>query len=342
VTNADAYAVYRSTKATEDFSLQGETKGTVYIDTRVNNGTIYYYSIKTLAAAGPSDFSSIASGFAQIPQVLGIPQNIFLNAENRAVNIIWDPVSGADAYNIYRFDPTKDAFALIGRSRDHGFRDNTITTVGATWFYAVTAIKGTEESAASASASIFISAPRAQETTLTTLSPVTGLQASQGNYADRIELRWQAVKAALQYQVFLFDMKTESFKSLAFTTNPSYTHRNPTDELCYYAVVPIAGDIKGPAKEFFSGYTRANAQRFSAQRPRQQGFADDRYRSRFQKDPQTRIQESARLFQGDQFFTDSNTFFNNFVPKDFFKIDEAAFFAIDPNFFKVPDNFFMN
>jgi len=158
VLNVEGYIVHRSESNTGPFREIARVEGTVFLDQRADQGKMYFYTIKSFGPNGESEFSPIANGFVQVPQVLGIPQNVQVRVVGANVQLLWSPVESATSYNIYRFDDALEKFRLIGSSRDQGFQDTSAQKPGQYW-YVVSAVRGQEESAASQSVSATVSSP---------------------------------------------------------------------------------------------------------------------------------------------------------------------------------------
>lgn len=158
VLNVEGYIVFRGESANGPFREVARVEGVTFLDQRVEPGKMFFYTVKSFGASGESDFSPIANGFLQVPQVVGIPQNVSIRSAGNAVQILWSPVEGATGYNIYRFDDAAEKFRQIGFSRDQGFQDTSLQNAGQYW-YVVSAVRDREESAASQSVSVTFTPP---------------------------------------------------------------------------------------------------------------------------------------------------------------------------------------
>lgn len=327
---AASYQVFRSEAADGRYTLVGEVRGTTYLDRNVRPATLYYYSVKTLTEAGESPLSPVAQGFLQQVPGLGIPQNLRVTVSGTNVRLVWNPVSGAETYQIYRFDEAAGQFALVGRSRDPGWADSSLAARAATYYYLVTAAAGGQESANSntVTAVTTVEVPRR-------LAMPRNARASQGRFADRVEVTWTPVTGAQAYEVVRYNSATRRWEVLGNPTEPRFVDTRPARGLQYYGVAARAGAVVSPRADYLMGFTSASPHRSTEKR-----FADNSYFGQFNGEAARSGREE--WFRGDQFFSDSKTFFDNFVPQDFFFVDTAKFFEVDPNFFKVEENFFDN
>ncbi len=373
VLNVEGYIVFRGESASGPFREVARVEGTTFLDQRVDPGKIFFYTVKSFGAAGESDFSPIANGFLQVPQVVGIPQNVAIRSVGNAVQILWSPVEGATGYNIYRFDDAAEKFRLIGTSRDQGFQDASLQKAGQYW-YVVSALRDREESAASQSVSIsFVppvvvappqpttpqpqpaqprpapsqpqpspnqplpppSQPQPAQTPqiVTNLASPRNIRASQGRFSDRIEITWQPVSGAQQYRVEVLEPRQTRYRVLGTTSEPRYVFNTSNTNPHYFAIVPLAGQIEGPRVDYVMGFASRQVRRSTTR------FADQNYRAQYQQPAEERFNRAQQFFQNDQFFTNSEKFFDNFVPADFFFVDVEKFFAVDESFFDTEDFF---
>ncbi len=376
VQNSLGYVVSRSNKQTGPFAELGKTQGVVYIDKAVKADTMYYYSIKSIGIGGQSDFGPVANGFLQIAALPGVPQNILSQVVGTRVRLLWDTVNSIDSYNVYRWNDGQEKFQLIGASKDNGFEDASLPTDKEhSYWYAVTALKAGKESIASSSLGVLVKpvvattsstsssttssiarttattstvrqtrASTSSSTTSSTVRPVVqtvtlravrGARASIGSFTDRIVVSWQALSGADSYEVLLYNQTDTSYRSLATLERNSFVHRNPGNNPVFYAVRALAGGRKGPLVNFIVGrvkQARSTEKTFT--------YNDGVYFEQANEDPERRFDRQKGTFTNDSFFTDSDKFFDNFSPRDFFKLDVEAFFAFDEEaFFKLPDGF---
>lgn len=380
VLNAEGYIVFRSESANGPFREIARTEGNVFLDQRAEPGKMYFYSVKSFGAAGESDFSPIATGFLNVPSVLGIPQNVQALPVGLRVRLLWSPVANATGYNIYRFDESVEKFRLIGQSRDQGFEDASLTR-GGIYYYAVSAIRGQEESAASQSIGVLVSAPQPLEPTPPTTpqqtpqpaqrpaqpqtppaspaptpapaSPSATPQPTPVRGQDPVRLR--AVRGARASQGQFSDRIEITWRPVPGAQ--SYRIEVMEPRQTRYRLVGTSTEPRfvfnttNTSPHYFAitpvagqvlGPTVDYILGFTSRQPRRQvhRFADGAYREQFQRDPETIFARSEEFFRNDRFFENSDKFFDSFVPADFFFVDVEKFFAVDENFFDVEDDFF--
>lgn len=149
VPTATSYRIYRSVGGTE--GALGSTSGTAYKDWSVVNGTTYTYRVvpRNMGGEGPS--SSPVTAMPQAPPAA--PTGLIATAGDQQVELIWDPVAGADGYKIYRgTSPNKETSAAMVVVTDTSFLDASLPN-GPTFYYRVTAYNAGGESPRSAEVS---------------------------------------------------------------------------------------------------------------------------------------------------------------------------------------------
>jgi hypothetical protein len=129
--------------------------------TSLTNGTIYYYMMTCVNAAGESACSSEVSGTPNVTvSVPGAPTSVAATAGNAQNTITWSaPSSGgtATSYNLY----WKSGSSMSGNCTGNGTKVSGVTspdvitslTNGTTYYYMLTAVNATGEGACSNEAS---------------------------------------------------------------------------------------------------------------------------------------------------------------------------------------------
>ncbi|MCB1076777.1 MAG: hypothetical protein KDM64_03015, partial [Verrucomicrobiae bacterium] len=155
-----------------------------------------WYVLDAGAAAGvAASATATFSVFGASAGVLAAPANLSASDgdSEEEVTLSWEAASGAVSYEIFRGPDSNFANALrLGNSAVPSYADTTADP-GETWSYFVVAVSATESSAASAPDTGFVAV---------TLSPVTGLSASDGTFGDKVRLSWTAVDGATVYRVY--------------------------------------------------------------------------------------------------------------------------------------------
>lgn len=127
---SSGYIVYRSDNAAGVLTEAARTAGTEYSDGPLPGGVHYLYAVKAIGPGGTlSDFSPVAEGWTADAEVLakpGTPTDLNCYFNGRAAVLIWDEVEQAEGYRVYRWDTSRDEWALYGESEDGIFVDRKI------------------------------------------------------------------------------------------------------------------------------------------------------------------------------------------------------------------------
>jgi fibronectin type 3 domain-containing protein len=332
VKSADYYLVFRAEKTPEKFSRVGEVKGTVFLDTRVRPKVEYFYAVKSVGPGGTSGFSTVARGNLKEDKELGIPRNLQGLLDKRNVKLIWDPVEGAEGYNVYRWDNKVKQFSLIGTSRNEGYLDTTVPAGTKQERYVVTAYRQKEES--NAGEGLTVAFPGEAPPPATVPAPAR-ITATQGDHRDRIEVTWSSVPGAERYILRKWSDRGKTWTLLQRTAETSYSDRNVPERTALYSVIATVNGRESEPSAIAEGRL-ATAPR--KQEPRR--YADDNYRDDFN----TRAEKffgDEKFFSDDSFFTGEAKFFDAFEEENFFFGSEEAFFKFDEEkFFGKEEDFF--
>ncbi|SEO82678.1 LamG-like jellyroll fold domain-containing protein [Propionispora vibrioides] len=156
VNGATGYNLKRSITAGGPYETIATTvSSTSYMDTNVVNGTTYYYVVTAINTSGESANSNEASA----TPIISAPLNLTATAGNSQVALSWTAVTNASGYNVKRSTTAGDPYTIIASNvATNNYMDTTVTN-GTTYYYVVTALGGTSESANSNEASAMPVAP---------------------------------------------------------------------------------------------------------------------------------------------------------------------------------------
>ncbi len=246
--SATSYNVYCGTASGGELSTAVATGVSTlgYTVTGLTDGTATYC---TVAAVTP-DFTTAASNEAAATAqsaATGAPTELTAVGEDGQAALVWVPVSGATAYNVYRGTApgAETGTALATGVSANQYTDSGLTD-GTPYFYTVTAVVGGTESSPSneASATPEPAAP---------LAPAD-LTASAGD--EFISLSWSASTGADTYNLYCgFASGGEGDAGIATgLTTTSYTDIGlPGGVTLYYTVAAVNGGGASPASNEASG-----------------------------------------------------------------------------------------
>jgi fibronectin type 3 domain-containing protein len=152
-TGATSYHVKRSTTNGGPYTQISAPTSANFTDTGLTNGTIYYYVVSALNAAGESANSSQASATPAAPAAPpAAPTGLTATAGNAQVSVTWNASAGATSYHVKRSTTSGGPYMLVAAPATTSDADTGLTN-GTTYYYVVSALDSLGESANSSQAS---------------------------------------------------------------------------------------------------------------------------------------------------------------------------------------------
>ncbi len=223
---ATSYQVKRSTSSGAETQISAPTSAT-FTDTVLTNGTKYFYEVSAANSSGESADSSEVNATPVLPGP-AIPMNLAATAGNAQVSLTWSASTGATSYHLKR-STTSGSETQIAAPTSASFTDAGVTD-GTKYFYVVSAVNSSAESANSNEVSATPAAPATAPAT------PTGLAATGGN--AEVSLTWNASTGATSYHVKRATTAGGSFTTtLASPTATSYVDSTVTNGTAYFYVV---------------------------------------------------------------------------------------------------------
>ena len=222
VPGAAKYEIYRSTTKTGSYTKMLTTKGTSYVNTSANAGTLYYYKVKAIHSTNSganSAYSAVLNRRCDLEQPVLTASNVKSTGK---IKLSWNAVPGASKYELYRATSKNGTYKLYKTTTNTSFV-NTSTTVGAGYYYKLKAIH--KNSAANSAFS---------ETKLRTCDlprpAVTVSYTSKG----KPKLTWNAVSGATKYEVWRCETKNGTYKKVGTISGTTAVHDIATSGKTYY------------------------------------------------------------------------------------------------------------
>lgn len=217
------YTVYRSTTSGSGYTqLATNVSTTSYTDSSATNGTTYYYAVKATNLGGTSSYSNEANATS-----LAVPTSASATGTTSQVSLTWSSVTGATSYNVYRSTISGNYVAVTPfTSATNGYTDSTVTN-GTTYYYVVTAVKGSSES------------NQSSEVSSKPLVAPAGLSATAATTS--ITLNWTAVTGATGYTIYRSTTSGSYGAALSTSATNSYTDTSVSTGVAYYYVVKTNG-----------------------------------------------------------------------------------------------------
>ena len=172
--NATGYNVKRSTTSGGPYAQLAAPTSAGYTDSTAANGTKYYYVVSALDAAGESANSAPASATPAAQSVApAAPANVQATAGSAQASLTWSASSGATSYHVKRATASGGPYTQVAAPTSASYSDTSLSN-GTTYYYVVSALNSTGESANSAQVSAKPAAPANPTTALS----VVGLHVS--------------------------------------------------------------------------------------------------------------------------------------------------------------------
>ncbi len=247
---ATSYNVKRSTTTGGPYTKIFAPTATTFTDTSLTNGTTYFYVVSAVNSAGESANSSEASAKPTAPaQAPAAPAGLMATAGNAQVSLSWTTSTGATSYHVKRATTTGGPYTQISSPATTNFTDTGLTN-GTTYFYVVSAVNSTGESANSTQASATPAAP-----TQPPAAP-TGLQATGGN--AQVLLTWTASATATSYNVKRGTTTGGPYTTISSPATTTFTDTGLTNGTTYFYVVSALNSIGESPNSAQASATPAN------------------------------------------------------------------------------------
>ncbi|RME87852.1 MAG: hypothetical protein D6767_11140, partial [Candidatus Hydrogenedentota bacterium] len=265
VPDAIAYELERSEGNNKDFYRIAYSKETNYVDTAVQAGLSYRYRVIAIAGDLKSDASKspIAEGYAEEEDLLVEPEQVTgltAKAESSGkVLLEWTKQAAADYYQVIRYIPARNRWKFLSRKiRQASFTD-THPIQNSQNIYRVRAVAGGEKGEWSEAASVYLGGSQ------TPPSIVTGLEASMGDYKDKIVIHWDKVPGADSYVLFRYNFDTKKWDSPITVTSNIYEDNDPKiksgKQFAYTVIAKNSAGVSPKYSEFAYGYADPFASR---------------------------------------------------------------------------------
>lgn len=199
---ATDYHVKRSTKSGGPYTQIATTSFEGYTNVGLSNGIRYYYVISSVNSAGQSansgQFSSIPSNAAKAPSTPG-----GLNAApgDGKVGLTWAAPSSATSYKIKRASSSGGPFTQIATSTFAGYTNVGLQN-GTTYYFAVSAVNSSGESANSAAVGAKPVAPSSTVASVS-VSPATGSSITSGTLPFKATVQGTTTNKSVTWKVVL-------------------------------------------------------------------------------------------------------------------------------------------
>jgi fibronectin type 3 domain-containing protein len=147
---ATGYNVKRATTSGGPYAQLAAPTANGYTDSAVINGTTYYYVVSAVNSSGESANSAQISATPSAPSVApAAPTNLTATAGNAVVTLAWSASTGATGYNVKRATTSGGPYSQLAAPTANAYTDSAVIN-GTTYYYVVSAVNSSGESANSA------------------------------------------------------------------------------------------------------------------------------------------------------------------------------------------------
>ena len=176
---ATSYQVKRATTSGGPYATLVSPAATTYADTGLTNGTAYYYVVTAVNATGESGNSNQATATPMAaPTAPVAPLNLTATGGNQQVSLAWTASTGATSYNVERAATNGGPYTTVASPAGTSYSDTTVSN-GTTYYYVVTAVSASGQSAnsnqASATPSATTPAPPTPPATSSCAAPISAV-----------------------------------------------------------------------------------------------------------------------------------------------------------------------
>lgn len=164
---ASSYHVKRSNTSGGPYTQVAAPTGTGYVDTSLTNGTKYFYVVSGVNSAGESANSTEVNATPSAPAgPPPAPTNLSATPGNAQISLAWAASAGATTYNAKRSTTSGGPYSQIAALSATSYNDTGLTN-GTTYYYVVSAVNSSGESANSNQASATPTASMSPNVTIT-------------------------------------------------------------------------------------------------------------------------------------------------------------------------------
>ncbi len=232
---ATGYVIYKRVKGVDDTLVKyKELNTTSFVDTQVEAGVAYTYSVMVVTNNGNSAYNTIGYTITRVPAT----SVTSLAVNNKSITVEWAPVEGVDGYVVYRKAASSEDWQKVCTVKSGVTSvEDTGATSGTQYVYAVCPVKGNSEGVKNPSHMVYyIAAPQ---------------KVNAVNEIDGILLSWEKVNGANSYLVFRDDGSgvLMSVDSVQGNTNTSYLDENVEHGATYSYKVIAVNTVMGESKE---------------------------------------------------------------------------------------------
>jgi fibronectin type 3 domain-containing protein len=142
---ATTYNVKRGSTTGGPYTTINSSSSTDFNDTGVTNETTYFYLVSAVNSAGESVNSGEKSATPALP-IPGVPAGLAATPDDTRINLSWMASSNASSYHLKGSTTSGGPYTQVAAPTGTSFNDTGLTN-GTTYFYVVSALNASGESA---------------------------------------------------------------------------------------------------------------------------------------------------------------------------------------------------
>jgi len=260
VTGAVSYNLYYATSSgvTPTSGTRVAAASSPYVLTNLAAGSTYYFVVTALNAVGESLASTQASATtnAPPPAIPAAPVGVTATGGANKVTVAWPAVSGATSYNLYW--STSAGVTTANGTKVTGAASPYLQSglaAGTSYYYVVTAVNSSGESAASPQVSATTAAPAS-------VLPAAPSGVSGAGGTNQVTVSWSVVSGATSYNLYYSTtagVTTANGTKLAGVTTPYVLASLAASTPYYFVVTAVNAAGEGPASAQATATTAAPA-----------------------------------------------------------------------------------
>lgn len=186
------------------------------------------------SSSGGNNSGSNGSGTTGQPSAPSAPAGLSATAGNQQIALSWTAVSSATSYHVKRSTTTGGPYTQVGAPNSPSFTDTGLTN-STKYFYVVSAVNASGESANSGEVSATPTAPVSPPSPAQPPATPAGLTAIAGS--QQIQLSWSVSNTATSYNVKRSTASGGPHTKVASPSSASFTDTGLTNGTTYFYVV---------------------------------------------------------------------------------------------------------
>jgi len=248
-TNADGYAVFRSTSSSGTFSKIGEPTKNSYTDTSVEEGAKYYYKVRSYITLNGVKYYSGYSKAVNGAKNNGAPI-ITVTPTEMSVKLAWQSISNITGYEVYRATSPEGTYKKLGVNTKSPTWENDELTLGTLYYYKVRTYKKSGSTTTYGPYSI----PIAGRTLVAAPSNIKGSSVSSG-----IKVTWSKPTNAEGYEITRATSSNGTYSKVGTSSSESFTDTGVTSGKTYYYKIRAYMTLNG--ERYNGSYSSISATR---------------------------------------------------------------------------------